>query len=338
MSRRSRRPLALSILDLATIGEEQTAAEGFKASVAVAQHAEAGGYKRVWYAEHHNMASIASSAPAVLIAHIAAHTTRIRLGAGGVMLPNHPPLVVAEQFGTLATLNPDRIDLGLGRAAGGDPATWSALRRDPRSGESFPQDVLELQGYLRGESLVKGVEAVPRADSIVPLYILGSSLFGARVAAALGLPYAFASHFAPTALKTAISLYRKEFRPSKQIEEPYVLASVNVFAAEREIQAHQNFEEALRTRSAFLLTGRRVVSDEEYGRLAASPHGQQIAGMLAYSAVGTPRQVQHYLSAFARATDADELIIVPASLHSECRLDSVDLVAESLGDDSPDHA
>jgi len=334
MSRTSTR-LTMSILDLATVGEEQTATEALEASVAVAQHAEAGGYKRVWYAEHHNVSSIASSAPAVLIAHIAARTTRIRVGAGGVMLPNHSPLVVAEQFGTLAALNPDRIDLGLGRAAGGDPATWSALRRDPRSGESFLQDVLELQGYLRGESLVEGVEAMPRADATVPLYILGSSLFGARVAAALGLPYAFASHFAPVALDAATALYRQEFRPSRQLEEPYVFASVNVFAADSEVQARQEFEESLRTRVAFLLTGRRVVSDEDYRRLAASPQGRQVASMLAYAAVGTAQQVQQYLSAFARRADADELVIVLASFRSEGRLHSVDLVAEALDTRSP---
>ena len=331
MSRTSTRPLTLSILDLATVGEEQTAAEGLQATVALAQRAEAAGYKRVWYAEHHNVTSIASSAPAVLIAHVAARTTRIRLGAAGVMLPNHSPLVVAEQFGTLAAFNPGRIDLGLGRAAGGDPATWSALRRDPRSGESFPQDVRELQAYLCGESLVTGVEAVPRADEIVPLYILGSSLFGARVAAALGLPYAFASHFAPGALEAAVSLYRHEFQPSGQLEAPYVLASVNIFAADDEAEARLDFEEAMRTRVAFLLTGRRVVSDEAYKHLAASPQGQYVAGMLAYSAVGAPRQVKQYLSTFARHAEADELVIVFASLQAERRLKSVDLVAQSMG-------
>ena len=189
--------LPLSILDLAIIGKGQTAADAFANSVALAQRAEARGYERVWYAEHHNMASIASSATSVLIAHVAAHTSTIRLGAGGVMLPNHSPLTIAEQFGTLATLHPGRIDLGLGRAPGSDQDTMRAMRRDAHSSDRFPEDVLELQGYLRGESRIAGVVAVPGAGTNVPLYILGSSLFGARLAAMLGLPYAFASHFAP---------------------------------------------------------------------------------------------------------------------------------------------
>ena len=187
----------LSILDLAMVGKDETPADAFANSVAVAQRAEQRGYRRVWYAEHHNMSSIASSATSVLIAHVAAHTSTIRLGSGGVMLPNHSPLVIAEQFGTLAALHPDRIDLGLGRAPGTDQVTMRAMRVDPMASDRFPQDVLELQAYLRGESTVAGVEAVPGAGTNVPLYILGSSLFGARLAARLGLPYGFASHFAP---------------------------------------------------------------------------------------------------------------------------------------------
>ena len=189
--------IKLSILDLAPIGRGQTAAESFAASVALAQLAEELGYERVWYAEHHNMSGIASSATSVVIAHVGAQTSTIRLGAGGVMLPNHAPLVIAEQFGTLAAMYPGRIDLGLGRAPGSDQNTMFALRRDPQSADTFPQDVLELQGYLTGNTRVAGVDAVPGKGSNVPLYILGSSLFGAKLAAALGLPYAFASHFAP---------------------------------------------------------------------------------------------------------------------------------------------
>ncbi|NNE12537.1 MAG: MsnO8 family LLM class oxidoreductase, partial [Ilumatobacter sp.] len=189
--------IPLSILDLAIVGRDETPADAFAHSVAIARRAEARGYRRVWYAEHHNMASIASSATSVLIAHVAAHTSSIRLGAGGVMLPNHSPLVIAEQFGTLATLHPGRIDLGLGRAPGSDQHTMRAMRVDPRASDRFPQDVLELQGYLRGSSLVPGIEAVPGAGTDVPLYVLGSSLFGAQLAAQLGLPYGFASHFAP---------------------------------------------------------------------------------------------------------------------------------------------
>src|SRR5271166_1081367 len=179
----------LSLLDLAIISPGQTPRDAFAASVALAQRAEALGYRRVWYAEHHNMASIASSAPSVLIAHVANHTRTIRLGAGGVMLPNHAPLTIAEQFGTLASLHPGRIDLGLGRAPGTDPATTRALRVDPGAADTFPEDVLELQAYLAGESRIPGVDATPGKGTRVPLYILGSSLFGAKLAAALGLPY-----------------------------------------------------------------------------------------------------------------------------------------------------
>src|SRR5271156_3739464 len=207
-------PVELSILDLAPIGRGQTPADSFHASVALAQSAEQLGYKRVWYAEHHNMASIASSATSVLIAHIGAHTETIRLGAGGVMLPNHAPLTIAEQFGSLASMYPGRIDLGVGRAPGSDQNTMYALRRDPQSADTFPQDVLELQGYLTGHSRVPGVDAIPGKGSYVPLYMLGSSLFGAKLAAALGLPYAFASHFAPAALGAAITAYRDDFQPS----------------------------------------------------------------------------------------------------------------------------
>src|SRR5919202_2143233 len=220
----------LSILDLAPIRPGESASDSFAASVALAQHAEEWGYRRVWYAEHHNMSTIASSATSVLIAHVAALTRTIRLGAGGIMLPNHSPLTIAEQFGTLETLHPGRIDLGLGRAPGGDKNTLRALRRDATSANDFPQDVLELQGYLTGQSRIPGVEAIPGAGTNVPLYILGSSLFGAQLAAALGLPYAFASHFAPDALHEAVELYRREFRASDQLIEPYVIAGVNVIA------------------------------------------------------------------------------------------------------------
>src|SRR6202453_2641141 len=222
----------LSILDLAPIARGQTASDSFANSVALAQRAEELGYLRVWYAEHHNMASIASSATSVVIAHIGAHTRTIRLGSGGVMLPNHAPLLIAEQFGTLAAMYPGRIDLGLGRAPGSDQNTQYALRRDPRTSENFPQDVVELQGYLTGNSRVPGVDAIPGKGSNVPLYMLGSSLFGAKLAAALGLPYAFASHFAPAALDAAITAYRDEFRPSEQLDRPYLIVGVNVIATD----------------------------------------------------------------------------------------------------------
>ena len=241
---------SLSILDLAIIGRGETATDAFANSVALAQRAEARGYERVWYAEHHNMASIASSATSVLIAHIAAHTSTIRLGAGGVMLPNHSPLTIAEQFGTLATLHPGRIDLGLGRAPGSDQNTMRAMRRDAHSSDRFPEDVLELQGYLSGESRIPGVVAVPGAGTNVPLYILGSSLFGARLAAMLGLPYAFASHFAPAALIDAIALYRREFQPSAQLAQPYAIVGVNVIAADSDADAQEQWATVRRWRVA----------------------------------------------------------------------------------------
>src|SRR6202050_5344897 len=243
----------LSILDLAPIARGQSATDSFANSVALAQQAEELGYLRVWYAEHHNMASIASSATSVLIAHVGAQTRTIRLGAGGVMLPHHAPLIIAEHFGTLAAMYPGRIDLGLGRAPGSDQNTMYALRRDPMSADTFPQDVVELQGYLTGHTQVPGVDAVPGKGSNVPLYILGSSLFGARLAAALGLPYAFASHFAPAELDAALALYRREFRPSEQLQRPYVIAGVNVVVADTTAQAHAHLLYAQRRRVARFL-------------------------------------------------------------------------------------
>src|SRR4051812_48592054 len=231
--------IPLSILDLAPVRQGETPRDSFAASVALAGLAEDAGYRRVWYAEHHNMPTIASSATSVLIAHVGAQTSTIRLGAGGVMLPNHSPLTIAEQFGTLDAMYPGRIDLGLGRAPGSDQNTMYALRRDPMSADSFPQDVLELQAYLAGQTRVAGVDAIPGKGSNVPLYILGSSMFGATLAAALGLPYAFASHFAPAMLEPAVAAYRREFKPSEQLDAPYVIAGVNVIAADTSAEAQE---------------------------------------------------------------------------------------------------
>ncbi len=320
--------LALSILDLAIIGRGETATDAFANSIALAQRAEARGYERVWYAEHHNMASIASSATSVLIAHVAAHTATIRLGAGGIMLPNHSPLTIAEQFGTLATLHPGRIDLGLGRAPGSDQNTMRAMRRDANSSDRFPDDVLELQGYLTGESRIPGVTAVPGAGTNVPLYILGSSLFGARLAAMLGLPYAFASHFAPGALIDAIALYRREFRPSEQLAEPYAIAGVNVIAADSDEDAHEQWTTVRRWRVARFVAPGRDLSDADADAILASPQGQQIAQMMHYSAVGTPDRVAAYLDEFSRIAGADELITAHASPMIDQRLRSVDLLAD----------
>jgi len=328
-------PMRLSILDLAPIGRGETASDSFAGSVALAQQAERLGYERVWYAEHHNMPSIASSATSVLIAHIGAQTQSIRLGAGGVMLPNHAPLTIAEQFGTLAAMYPGRIDLGLGRAPGSDQNTLSALRRDPGSAEAFPQDVVELQGYLAGHSIVPGVDAVPGKGSRVPLYILGSSLFGATLAAALGLPYAFASHFAPAALDPAIAAYRSEFRPSEQLERPYVIAGVNVIAADSTSAAERQLQ-GIRRRRAVNLYGRQLgvkdldMTDEQADQLLAAGAAAQVDEMLTYTARGTPRQVHDYLDGFLRHTEADELMVAHQAPTIEGRLQSVALLGEAM--------
>jgi len=324
-------PLRLSILDLAIIGRGESARDAFEASVALAQRAEAAGYSRVWYAEHHNMSSVGSSAPAVLIAHVAAHTSTIRLGAGGVMLPNHSPLAVAEQFGTLEALHPGRIDLGLGRAPGSDQAAAQAMRTDARSSDRFPQDVLEVQGYLGDQSVVAGVSATPGKGAKVPLYILGSSLFGARLAAELGLPFAFASHFAPNALQQAVAIYRTEFRASAQLESPYVIAAVNVVAADTEADAEGQLVRTTRARVGRFLAPDHDLTDDEADALVASPQGRQIAAMMRYTAVGAPETVQHYLMAFAQHADADELIIAHSAPSLAERLHSVDVVAEAVG-------
>lgn len=321
----------ISILDLAHIGEGGTAADSFAASVALAQRAEQWGYRRIWYAEHHNMDTIASSATSVLIGHVAAHTDMIRLGAGGVMLPNHAPLTIAEQFGTLETLHPGRIDLGLGRAPGSDQNTMRALRRDPTSADTFPQDVQELQGYLTGESMIPGVNATPGKGTDVPLYILGSSLFGAKLSAALGLPYSFASHFAPNALEDAVATYRREFQPSVQLAEPYVIAGVNVIAADTTAAAQEQFRAAQRLRVTQLVGRGRNFTDEEADTVLDSPSGQQILQMSKYSAVGTPAEVKDYLDGFVPHAGADELIVVCQASTHDAWLRSFELLADVSG-------
>src|ERR1700734_2507074 len=303
----------MSILDLAPISRGQTASDSFAGSVALAQLAEELGYLRIWYAEHHNMSNIASSATSVLISHIGAKTRTIRLGSGGVMLPNHAPLLIAEQFGTLAALYPDRIDLGLGRAPGSDQNTMYALRRNPSSAEAFPQDVVELQGYLAGHSVVPGVDAIPGKGSRVPLYMLGSSLFGAQLAAALGLPYAFASHFAPDALFAALAAYRSEFKPSAQLDRPYAIVGVNVTAADTAAAAREQFH-AIRRARAISLFSRHVgipaedMTDEQADELLGSAAGLHVDQMLRYAAVGPPAEVSEYLDDFRKQTEADEFI------------------------------
>jgi luciferase family oxidoreductase group 1 len=317
-----------SILDLAAVGPDESIAESFVGSVELARAAERGGYTRVWYAEHHNIRSIASSATAVLIAHIATHTETIRLGAGGVMLPNHSPLVIAEQFGTLATLHPGRIDLGLGRAPGSDEATFRALRRDPAASERFPEDVAELQGFLSEESPVPGVRAIPGRGTDVPLYILGSSLYGAQLAAMLGLPYAFASHFAPQALDDAITIYRERFAPSAQLREPYVIAGVGVIAAETAEAAAEQYEKTRRARTKSIFgRGDRRLSDEDVDEVLRSPQARVVDEMLTHTAVGTAAEALDHLDRFQRRSGADELITVHYADSVANRLRSVELLA-----------
>jgi len=318
----------LSILDLASIGEGETIGESLAGCVAVAQSAEKHGYERVWYAEHHNSEFIASSSPAVLIAHVAAHTTSIRLGAGGVMLPNHSPLVIAEQFGTLAALHPGRIDLGLGRAPGTDQTTFMAMRRDPRSSERFPQDVLELQAFFSDTSRVANVVATPGRGTSVPLYILGSSLFGAQLAAALGLPFAFASHFAPDSLHEAIEIYRSRFEPSRQLDAPYLICGHSVIAADTDDDAERQFQRRRRTfaKALFSPPGNRL-TDEQAEELLASPRGAYLNRVFHYSAVGTSDSVVRTLAAFASETGADEIITAHHADRTESRVHSIALLA-----------
>ncbi|HEY5272915.1 MAG TPA: LLM class flavin-dependent oxidoreductase [Acidimicrobiales bacterium] len=325
----------LSILDLAPIARGQTPGESIAASVQLAQVAERLGYSRVWYAEHHNMESIASSATSVLIAHVGAKTSSIRLGSGGVMLPNHSPLVIAEQFGTLAIMYPGRIDLGLGRAPGSDQKTMYALRRDPSAADTFPQDVLELQAYLQGRSRVPGVDAVPGKGTNVPLYILGSSLFGAQLAAVLGLPYSFASHFAPASLHQAISIYREQFKPSEQLDAPYMIVGVNVVAADTTAEA-EVAHLAMRRQRAVRLFGRargispESMTDAQADELLAAGAGLRVDEMLTYTAVGTPREVRSFLDTLVAETGADELIVAHHAPTTPGRLRSVELLAEAM--------
>ncbi|MEY2969156.1 MAG: hypothetical protein RIQ64_1783 [Actinomycetota bacterium] len=325
----------LSILDLASIGDGETISESLSGCVAVARAAETHGYERVWYAEHHNSEFIASSSPAVLIAHVAAHTSSIRLGAGGVMLPNHSPLVIAEQFGTLAALHPGRIDLGLGRAPGTDQTTFMAMRRDPRSSERFPQDVLELQAFFSDTSRVANVVATPGRGTNVPLYILGSSMFGAQLAAALGLPFAFASHFAPDSLFEAIDIYRSRFEPSAQLDAPYLICGHSVIAADTDDDAQRQFQRRRRTfaKALFSPPGNRM-TDEQAEELLTSPRGAYLNLVFRYSAVGTADAVVRKLHEFAAATGANEIITAHHADRTSSRVHSIALLAEAWFSDT----
>lgn len=323
----------LSLIDFCIRYPGESAGEAMERSVEFAQKAETLGYSRIWYSEHHNMHRIVSSAPAVLISHIGAKTETIRLGSGGVMLPNHAPYVVAEQFGMLAELYPDRIDLGLGRAPGTDQQTLGqALRRDPRAAENFPQDVLELQAWLSSKSPLPGVTAVPGEGTDVPLYILGSSMFGASLAAKLGLPYSFASHFAPQHLEQATTFYRENYQPSARYPEPYCIAAVNVTAASTSDDAkqQQEFVHRERVRNFVERQGTRL-TDDQLNSVMHSFQGQQIIDMLRYTALGTGEEVKEYLGWFKEHAKADELMISLQNASHDESLEAMEILADAWG-------
>ena len=304
--------LPFSVLDLSPIVEGGTAADALRNSLDLARQTEQLGYKRYWLAEHHNMTGIASAATVVVIGHVAAGTRTIRVGSGGIMLPNHAPLVVAEQFGTLESLFPGRIDLGLGRAPGTDMQTSRALRRDlATNADQFPQDVQELQAYFDDVEPGQQIRAVPGAGLKVPLWILGSSLFGAQVAALLGLPFAFASHFAPEALMEALEIYRRYFKPSRQLDQPYVMVAANIVAADTDAQARRLFtslqQSFVKLRRG--TPGRLAPPIDDISAFAAPVELAGLHHALKYSFVGSPETVAGGLRPFLEMTRADELIV-----------------------------
>ncbi len=321
---------ARSVLDLVPVRQGLTAREALQESATLAQHVEALGYTRFWVAEHHNMEGIASAATAVVVGHIAAHTSTIRVGAGGVMLPNHSPLVIAEQFGTLAALFPGRIDLGLGRAPGTDRATLRALRRDAMAAESFPDDVLELQAFLAPAQPGQVIRAVPGAGSQVPLWILGSSLYGAQLAALLGLPYAFASHFAPDALEQALALYRERFQPSQQLAKSHAMAGANVIVADTDAEARRLFT-SVQMRFVGMVRNERgllqppIDDIDSYWTATEQVHASR---MLTCSFVGSPATVESQLRDFVERTGIDELLVASAIYDQRARLRSFELLKE----------
>jgi luciferase family oxidoreductase group 1 len=329
----------LSVLDLAPVPQGFTPADALRNTLDLAQHAERWGYRRYWLAEHHNMVGLASAATAVVIGHVAGGTRTIRVGAGGIMLPNHAPLVIAEQFGTLESLYPGRIDLGLGRAPGTDQRTLLALRRDPRSADTFPQDVLELQALLGPLQPGQAVQAVPGTGLKVPLWILGSSLFGSQLAAMLGLPYAFASHFAPAALMPALQVYRSRFQPSEQLERPYAMAGVNVIAAESDAEARRLFTSAQQQFTNIFrgTRGQLPPPIDDIEAYWSGPEREQASAMLARSFVGSAETVAQGLSRFIAETGVDEVMVASAIYDHRARLRSYEILAD-VGRSLPDRA
>jgi luciferase family oxidoreductase group 1 len=324
-------PVPLSVLDLAPITAGSTAGDALRNSLDLARHAERLGYRRHWVAEHHNMPGIASAATSVVVGYLAAGTSTIRVGAGGIMLPNHSPLVIAEQFGTLASLYPGRIDLGLGRAPGTDQLTARALRRNPASEMEFPQDVQDLRYLLGPPQPGQAIHAVPGSGTEVPLWILGSSTFGARLAAALGLPYAFASHFAPSQLLEALAVYRNEFRPSEQLASPYAMAGLNVYAAETDEEARRLFttpQQAWANRFRGL-AGPYPPPIDDIEAYWTPAEKAQASSMLMYSVVGSRETVAAGVARFADLTGADEIMVVSAIYDHGARVRSYEILAEA---------
>ena len=325
-----------SILDLAPVPEGKRPGDALRASIDLARHADGLGYERFWLAEHHNMTGIASAATSVCIGYVAEGTSSIRVGAGGIMLPNHSPLIIAEQFGTLAELYPGRIDLGLGRAPGTDQRTWRAMRRDPAASDRFPQDVLELQALLGPVQPGQTIRAVPGADTNVPLWILGSSTFGAQLAAHLGLPYAFASHFAPDALHAALRTYREMFRPSAQLARPHAMVGCNVIAADTDAEARRLFTSVQQSFTNMLRNARGKLAPpiddiDDYWQPHEKAHA---SSMLACSFVGSADTVRAGLERFIAETGADELMVGGAIFDQDARLRSYEILAgirDSLG-------
>ena len=329
----STRLVPLSILDLVPVILGETPREALRKSLDLIQHVERFGYTRYWVAEHHNMTGIASAATSVVIGYLAGGTSTIRVGSGGIMLPNHSPLVIAEQFGTLESLYPGRIDLGLGRAPGTDALTLRALRRATVRADSFPEDVLELMLLLAEARKGQPVRAVPGAGTNVPIWILGSSTFGAELAAQLGLPYAFASHFAPDALFAALEIYREQFKPSKQLDRPYAMVGVNAVVADTDEEARrlfttvqQSFTNLVRGAPGKL---QPPVDDiEEYWTAAEKLHA---SSMLRYSFARSVKTISRELEKFAEQTNADELMIVSHIYDHDARIKSYELIAQALG-------
>ena len=323
--------IPLSVLDLAPITQGSDATQSFRNTLDLAQHAERWGFRRYWLAEHHNMPGIASAATSVVLGYVAQGTNTIRVGAGGVMLPNHAPLVIAEQFGTLASLYPGRIDLGLGRAPGTDQLTARALRRNLSSNaDEFPQDVVELLGYFQEAEPEQRIHAVPGVGLKVPLWILGSSLYGAQVAAALGLPFAFASHFAPAQMLQALRIYRDTFRPSQQLDRPYAMLGFNIFAADTDEEA-QLLATSMQQAFVNLRTGRPGKLPPPvagYQACLTPPEQAILADVLSCSAIGSPETVRRALREFIARTGADELIITSGIFDHAARLRSYEIAAQ----------